>query len=146
MQGGDISNEIVPRIHLVFEGLVGLPPKRTTHRWWRGLGCRSFTDPRRWEINPAATKVIWHLWGHDWGVDVVTHLLDAEALAERLSDLPIGQVYATTPSQHGRELSCQPHVVAVLDPEPGRQFSYPAGRGVVVDPDNPAASLAALGL
>jgi hypothetical protein len=129
MQGGDISNEVVPRLVIAYEGMLGLlpekPDKYVTELVARKFGRRARMAQRTvdaYEINDALARVIWDTtWRHRYTVDVVTYLgEDAVAPLEARLDvegLPIGRVWATTPDRLARRLPYMPDVAAVFDNE-----------------------------
>lgn len=128
MQGGDISNEVSPRLVVVFEGLLGILPERREHvaeLALRKLGRRSAQAKRSvnaYEINEPLAHVIWDtVWRYRYSVDVVTYLGEefAEALTERLDreGLPIGRVWADEPHKLGRRIAHMPDVAAIYDNE-----------------------------
>lgn len=129
MQGGDISNEVVPRLVIAYEGMLGLLPEKPD-RYVTELVARKFGRRARmaqrtvdaYEINDALARVIWDTtWRHRYTVDVVTYLgEDAVAPLEARLDvegLPIGRVWATTPDRLARRLPYMPDVAAVFDNE-----------------------------
>lgn len=129
MERGDISNEVVPRLVVAFEGMLGIlpekPKERTLLTWPRRAGKRQAQAKRTvdaYDINDALARVIWDTtWRHKYSVDVVTYLGDdaVEALEARLDaeGLPIGRVWATTPERLARRLPYMPDVAAVFDNE-----------------------------
>jgi hypothetical protein len=143
MQGNDIGGEIVPRLVIVFEGLLGvLPDKRAEAKAY------SFARLHRWrkvintfEINEEMAKRIWDItWRYKHEVDVVTFLGEqyAKPLEKRLDqeDLPIRHVWADDPVHLSRRLATMPHVAAVYDAEPSRRFTY-GSKGRWINPDAP---------
>jgi hypothetical protein len=129
MQNGDISNEVVPRLVIAYEGMLGLLPEKPD-RYVTELVARKFGRRARmaqrtvdaYEINDALARVIWDTtWRHRYTVDVVTYLgEDAVAPLEARLDvegLPIGRVWATTPDRLARRLPYMPDVAAVFDNE-----------------------------
>jgi hypothetical protein len=129
MQGGDISNEVVPRLVVAFEGMLGVLPEKpenyVTELVARKFGRRARQAKRivdAYDINDALARVIWDTtWRHRYTVDVVTYLGEdaVEALEARLDveGLPIGRVWATTPERLSRRLPYMPDVAAVFDNE-----------------------------
>lgn len=124
MQNGDISNEVSPRLVLVYEGLLGLLPTpraragealaRKTHQWKRAA--------KAYEINEPLARVIWDtVWRYRYSVDVITYLGEdfADAVEARLDDegLPVGRVWADSPQRLARRLALMPDVAAVYDNE-----------------------------
>lgn len=128
MQGGDISNEVSPRLVVVFEGLLGVLPDRKERRVEtvvRKFGRRAQQQKRAvsaYEINEPLARVIWDtVWRYRYSVDVVTYLGAefAEALTERLDveGLPIGRVWADEPHKLARRIAHMPDVAAIYDNE-----------------------------
>ena len=144
MQKGDISNEVVPRLLIVFEGLLGVldTPKdraaellaRKAHRWKSVLAA--------YTINEMLARHVWDIvWRKNFSVDVVTFLGDdfADLLQERLDkeNLPIGRIRSTTSDKLSRELAYDPSVIAVYDPDPSHRFTY-GGKTRIMDPNAPS--------
>ena len=142
MYKGDISNEVSPRLVVVFEGLLGVLPNarvraaesvaRKARRWKKAVSL--------WEINELAGRAIWDVtMRKHQTVDVATYLGEefAEALAERLDDenLPISKVWATEPHLLARELAYRPDLAAIYDPNPAHQFTY-GGKGRILGPES----------
>lgn len=144
MKNGDISNEVVPRLALVFEGLVGVlsSPReqavealaRKAKRWKRAVSAYSLNDPM--------VRRIWDTtWRLGFNIDVVTFLGEGfcSALRERLEDedqLPISKVWASTPQRLSREIAYMPELAAIYDPDPSHRFTY-GGKGRIIDPTHP---------
>lgn len=140
MQGGDISNEVTPRLLMVFEGLIGLlptPRSRTVEslcrkaRQW-GMAVNAY------EINEGMAKAINDaVWRRHQQIDVVTFLGEgfADAVAARLEEeqFPIGHVMATTSEKLARRIATMPDVFAVYDPDPTHRFRY-GGKGRFLSP------------
>lgn len=143
MQHGDISNEVAPRLVVVFEGLLGLLPDART----RGKEALA-RKMKRWkaaantyEINELLAKHIWDtVWRHHYSVDVCTYLGEemAEAIEERLDaeQLPVGRVFATEPQLLARKIALMPDVAAIFDPSTSHRFTY-GSKGRVMSPDSP---------
>lgn len=142
MWKGDISNQMSPRLVVVFEGLLGLLPNpraraaeslaRKAHQWKRAV--------RQYEMNELAAKKIWDVtWRKGHSVDVITWLGDdfAEALQVRLDDenLPINRVYAAEPHQLARSLAYAPDIAAIYDPDPRHSFTF-GGKCRPLGPEN----------
>lgn len=128
MQGGDISNEVSPRLVVVWEGMLGIPTEQPAaiKTWARKIGRNKEALLKRavaeFEINEPLAKVIWDtVWRHQYSVDVVTYLGDpfARALEKRLDDenLPIGRVWAAVPHLLAREIAYMPDLAAIFDNE-----------------------------
>jgi hypothetical protein len=147
VQGGDISNEVSPRLVVVFENLLGLLPtkaheaKVSTYlkfkRYQRAVNV--------FELNELLARRIWDVtWRLKFSVDVVTYVGDefAEAVRERIDreDLPIGHVWHKTPQVLARELAYMPHVAAIYDPNPSHQFTF-GSKGRIISPHDPSMNL-----
>lgn len=128
MQNGDISNEVSPRLVVVFEGLLGVLPERRESAFEfaaRTFGRRASQAKRSvnsYEINEPLARVIWDtIWRYRYSVDVVTYLGEdfAGALEERLDreNLPIGRVWADEPHKLARRIAHMPDVAAIYDNE-----------------------------
>lgn len=143
MQKGDISNSIVPRMLIVFEGFLGqlntpkdkaaLAVAMRLHKWKSAVNC--------FELNGLVVQHIWDaVWRKNYTIDVVTFYGQGfgEALEIRLEneDLPVGSVHATTPGLLAREVVYRPNVLAVYDPDPSHVFTY-GSKGRVVSADAP---------
>lgn len=122
MQGGDLSNEVAPRVLLVFEGLIAYPPEgreavsadvaRRLRRWK--------TVVKRWHLDETMVKQMWDLaWRRGIKFDVVTFLYEeafAVALWYLLDDLgmPMSRVLWFQDAQAlARSLVYMPDVQAV---------------------------------
>lgn len=143
MQGGDISNEVSPRLLIVFEGLLGILPDskaraaesvaRKARRWKRAV--------KTYEINEPMARAIWDVtWRYHQSVDVVTYLGDefADALRDRLDEesLPIGHVMATEHHLLARRLAYAPDIAAVYHANPEHRFTY-GSKGYLISPQTP---------
>lgn len=125
MQGGNLSNVVVPRILVVFEGLVAyLGPDKVNA--YNELGSRG--DWRAavelWEFNPLAlAKLNDLIMRRDIKVEVVSFIMPAEgaqALAERFDDesVPVSRVLSSTPDRTARRLAYGPDIARVYCPDP----------------------------
>jgi hypothetical protein len=136
MQGGDLSNEVSPRLLFVFENTVGTLSGKVDEAkesWYlRSKRWRKAVD--LWEISDRAYALLWDVsWRYNYRFDVVTYHQPhfAKALAERFDDegLPVGRVIASTPMKLARQLAFMPDVRYVYDADESRLFTY-GGRGV----------------
>lgn len=138
MEKGDISNEVAPRLLMVWEGLIAMPPKEPAKQ--RRFS-RAKVDLLTYTVNEAVGKHIWDLtYRRHLSVDVAT-FLDKERLSDveewiEYHDLPLGNVIATTPARLSRQLAFMPTVAAIYDPNPDNVFMY-GGKGRIVNPDTP---------
>jgi hypothetical protein len=136
MLGGDISNEVSPRLLFVFEGTVGRLPSKAAEakekvqcklkRWDKAVEC--------WEIPERAYALLWDVtWRYNYRFDIVTYRPKgfAKALGQRLDDegLPVGRVWNSSPVLLAKKLAFMPDVRFVYDADPTRHLTY-GGRGV----------------
>lgn len=136
MQGGDLSNEVAPRLLFVFEGTVGALSSKTdeakerfycrTKRWKKAVDM--------WVVSERAYALLWDVtWRYSFRFDVVTYKPSgfAKALAERLDDevIPVSRVFSSSPNILAKKLAFMPDVRHVYDADEGRLFTY-GGRGV----------------
>jgi hypothetical protein len=136
MQGGDLSNEVSPRLLFVFENTVGTLPNKVAEAkeaWYlRAKRWRKAVDV--WDISDRAYALLWDVsWRYNYRFDVVTYHRPhfAKALAERFDDegLPVGRVIASSPPKLAKQLAFMPDVRYVYDADESRLFTY-GGRGV----------------
>jgi len=141
MQGGDISNEIFPRILIEFEDLIAHKPEEEPRKWRLGTRARRLRDEvYAWEINDLVVKVMWRMVFHfRHEIDVITLQGEefAELLAERLDEeqVPANRVWATEPRKLARRLAAMPYVAAIYTGSPERAAIY-GQRGRLVTADN----------
>jgi hypothetical protein len=135
MQGGDLSNEVAPRLLFVFENTIGTLPSKTAearertavkfHRWRTAVDC--------WMIPPRSHALLWDVaWRYNYRFDVVTYRPAgfARELEKRLGmDVPVSSVFSSSPALLARKLAFMPDVRFVYDADPERVFTY-GGRGV----------------
>lgn len=143
MQGGDISNEVSPRLVIVWENLLGLLPTKTHE-----AKVASYVKFKRWnravnvfELNETLAARIWDVtWRLKFSVDVITWGTEqfADAVRERIDreDLPIGHVTAETPHVLSRKLAYMPHIAAIYSADPAHQFTF-GSKGRIISPSNP---------
>jgi hypothetical protein len=144
MQGGDISNQVVARIVIVWDNLLGIIPSKPAEakfstylrfkRWKKAVGL--------YEINEHLARGIWDLtWRHDFAVDVVTFIGGdpfAEAIEQRLEreGLPIGHVWYETPDSLARSLAYRPSVACVIHADTHHQLTF-GSKGRLISPESP---------
>jgi hypothetical protein len=136
---GDLSNKVVPRLCLVFEGALGfLPPGRLTEfnrtvsrsGWYAGW--------LLWDLNDLMCRKIWDVtYRQSFQLEIVTYVPPddvaaeaAQGLAQALDDegLPISRVVASTPARMARRLAYAPDIACVYDADPQHAFTY-GGKG-----------------
>jgi hypothetical protein len=143
VQGGDLSNELVPRLVLVFEHLVGVVPNSLEQVKFSG-----FVRTRRWKravnvlvVNDLLAKQMWHVtWHLHHQLEVVTFLHpDAvEPIADWVDreDLPVHRVWNTEPNKLARKIATMPDLAAIFDPDPAHQLTY-GRKGRIINPAQP---------
>lgn len=136
MQGGDISNEVAPRLLFVFEGTLATVPSKTAEAKEK-LQCRLkrwAAAAELWEISEQASILLWDVaWRYNFRFDIVTYKPAgfARALKDRLDEegLPAAKVWHSSPQLLAKKLAFMPDVAYVYDSDPTRLFTY-GGRGV----------------
>jgi hypothetical protein len=139
VQGGDISNQVLPRIGIVWEGLLALRPKSFT----------AFTASRRnrWkkivdghEPNRLALSSLTRLHHRGtYGVDAITFMPEGAAphIEDWLSEHQVlVNLIVTTPDDLAKDLVYWPHVLKVYDPDPNHSLRY-GGKGRHANPTSP---------
>lgn len=114
MIGGDLSNEIVPRVYVVFEGTIAQAREK------KGLGKVFGLGLRDYDIDPEVTKHLWDIWQH-MGVrfDAVTFSFDADDVQKVIdkTNLPIHSTYGFRGGRSAfiQQLPFMPWVTTVVD-------------------------------
>lgn len=116
MQNGDLSNEINPRVYVVFEGTLAQPVPGAAHGLLAKLRRPKVSD---YQIDLEVAMHIWDRWQR-LGVrfDALTYSLDAARVQEALndSDVPISNTYRFESVEHFVSgLPFMPWVYAVVD-------------------------------
>lgn len=142
MEGGDISNHILPKSLVVWENLIGIPPNTPLR-----MRSQLFGRVGKWEIavnsyrpnSLAVAELIRVTYGGGRNVDLVTFLpKEAEHYVQvwlETWNIP-GRVEATTPTELARNIVYWPNVVRIYDPDESHGFTY-GGRGRHVNPYAP---------
>lgn len=137
MRHGDLSNEVVPRLVLVFEGALGFISLENRRKFDRDIRREHWDDAAsRWEINPLMAAKIWDVTRRlSFTLDVVTFASESPAyegaLYRRLDiheELPIHGVIATTEVKFERRIAHTPDLARVYDPEAMRSMRW-GGKG-----------------
>jgi hypothetical protein len=128
VQGGDLSNELVPRLVLVFEHLVGVVPNSLEQVKFSG-----FVRTRRWKraVNVLVVndllEVVTFL--HPDAVEPIADWIDRE-------DLPVHRVWNTDPNKLARKIATMPDLAAIFDPDPAHQLTF-GRKGRIINPAQP---------
>lgn len=137
---GEISNEVVGRLLLVFEGVVAdLPDAKARAKFDGYRKVRAYKRAvSQFVINEQMAKVIWDtVWRRSYSVDVVTFLGEdmVEFVEERIEHegLPIGRVWTEEKPMLARSLNYRPDVIGVYHADP-RDFAMFGGKGQLIDP------------
>lgn len=140
MEGGDLSNEVVPRLLFVFENLLGLlPTAKHEAQAVKYFRRKQYTKALSvFEVNEPLAQRIWDMtWRLKFSVDLVTWIPNPfkNYLSDWVDqqDLPIGHVTHQNPTTFARKLSYMPHVAALFDPDPSHQFTW-GSKGRIVNP------------
>lgn len=132
MKHGDLSNEVVPRLLLVFEGALGVISASDRRAFDKDIKRQHWhAAAERWTIVEPMAMRIWYLARHlGHTLDVVTFAGPepfGEELAYRLQEveeLPVNHVYATEERKLARKITYMPDVAKVYDPEPRRWLTW----------------------
>jgi hypothetical protein len=135
---GDIDNAVEPRLLLVWENLVALPPQEAegVKRWFQRKTLAKAVNA--WTLNsPLALRLYDITYRKGYNVDVVSFMDHEfeEAIRDWCEDrhhLPVGQVYTTDPDILAREIAWRPEVAAIYDPNPGHIFTW-GSKGRIVN-------------
>lgn len=142
MEKGDLSNEVVPRLVVVFEGLIGYLPDEEK----RGFGLA--VRVRRWKkaldhfrLNEKmARQIVDATWRRNYAIDVVTFL--GEEYDEFLPDLlerwglPIANCWYEDPLVLARRLAYAPFIAGVFHAHPELNLTF-GSKGILVNPNDP---------
>ena len=125
MKNGQLSNEQVPHVLLVFEGALGFLDKDDIVPFRRAIYKERYTDAAYlWKFSPLMCRKIWDV-THRQNVllEVVTFVSEQEEYVAALEwrvqseeELPVRKVWATTPEKLGRRLSYMVEVSTVYTP------------------------------
>ena len=125
MQGNDLSNVVMPRVLVVFEGLIAYLGRDKVAEYNR-LGSRGDWPAALalWEFDPLAlAKLNDIIIRRDIKVDVVSFVMPpegAQALAERFDEesVPVSRVVASTAERTARRLAYGIDIARVYCPDP----------------------------
>lgn len=141
MMKGELSNTVLPRVYVVFEGLVGILPDtkskalealhRKRKQWDKAVN--------QYTLNISTSQGMRDLyWRHNFRVDILTFQgADfADAVRERLDrhSLLFGDVVSYEEQELLYELTYDRSILAVLDPAPERMLRW-GSKGRYTPPD-----------
>lgn len=143
MLNGNLSNQPVPKVLLIFEGALGFLHQadqqvfdKYLEKGWNDRAVALFT------LNDLLMKVICQRVKRDClSIELVTFIGDdhfAKALADRVwvEELPIHSVWSTRPDRLTRKLINMPSVSRVYDPWREHQGLYAPGIGRYIEDAN----------
>lgn len=138
MQYGDLSNEVVPRILVQYEGIIGYLSADKVDLYNR-LGSRGHWRAaiELWELDPLAlAKLNDLIIRRSIKVEVVSFVMPregAQALAERFDEesVPVSRVVASTPDRTARRLAYAPDIARVYCSDPAHALMC-GGKGYQV--------------
>ncbi len=141
MRKGELSNQVLPRVYIVFEGLVGILPDakskalealhRKRKHWDKAVNQYKLSEPTK-----QGTRDLY--WRYNFRIDILTfHGADfADAVRDKLNqkNLLFGDVVAYDQQELLHELAYDRSILAVLDPAPERMLTW-GGKGRYCTPD-----------
>jgi hypothetical protein len=144
VQRGDIDNELVPRLVLVFENLIGVVSGRPlsaqafqtyvrTKRWKRAVSYLAVNDP--------LAKQMWHVtWHLGYQLEAVTYLHEdaVQPISDWIdrNDLPVHRVWYSEPNKLARKIATMPDLAAIFDPDPAHTLTF-GRKGRIINPSAP---------
>lgn len=141
MMKGELSNEVLPRIYIVFEGLLGILPDtkskalealaRKRKQWDKAVNQYKLNEPTKQGIRDVYFR-------YNFRVDILTFYGEdfADAVREKLDqrNLLFGDVVAYDQQELLHELTYDRSILAVLDPAPERMLTW-GSKGKHCTPD-----------
>jgi ABC-type Zn uptake system ZnuABC Zn-binding protein ZnuA len=125
MQGGNLANTVVPRILVVFEGLLGYLSADRVGDFNRAGSAGDWAGALAlWDLSPLAlAKLNDLIIRRDIKVEVVTFTMPpegAQALAELFDEesVPVSRVLSSTPERTARRLAYGIDIIRVYCPDP----------------------------
>lgn len=137
VQNGDLSNQVAPRIIIVFDGAVGWIPEDKKKDFARLVSKNRWHDAFEscLRVNETMFRKILDLaWRKNVNIHMVTWMGDEAATEiENLMEMvPVRGCFSSTPEILARMLPYNPDVVAIYDPDPGHVFTY-GSTGVLLE-------------
>jgi hypothetical protein len=141
MRRGELSNQVLPRLYIVFEGLVGILPDtkskalealhRKRKQWDKAANQYILSEPTKQGMRDVYFR-------YDFRIDILTfHGADfADAVRDKLNqkNLLFGDVVAYDQQELLHELTYDRSILAVLDPAPERMLTW-GGKGRYCTPE-----------
>lgn len=140
MKHGDLSNKTAPKLVVVFEGAVAILPHENEKHfekfvkkndWWSAINCYELQDLMMRKLLDLTYRenfnVIMMTWMGKEAAEAIDALMDEE-------NIPVHQVSYSTPERLARDLSYNPDIIAVYDPDRDHQMTYGAKGVYLVDP------------
>lgn len=141
MKKGELSNTVLPRVYIVFEGLVGIIPDtkskalealaRKRKQWDKAVNQYVLNEPTK----QGARDLYWR---YNFRIDILTfHGADfADAVRNKLDqkNLLFGDVVAYEEQELMYELTYDRSILAVLDPAEERMLRW-GSKGKYCTPD-----------
>jgi hypothetical protein len=131
VKNGDLSNVVVPRLVLVFEGALGfLEPDKVERYNALGTAGRWYDAARLWDFDELMMRKIMDLtFRQNFELEAVTYVGPAEfarELADRFDEdnIPIRRTTASTAEVMARRLSYAPDIAYVYDANRQTAFMY----------------------
>lgn len=141
MRKGELSNQPLPRVYVVFENLLGLLPDAKT----RALELLA-RKRKKWELaasyyelnTPTKGGMRDLYWRHNHRVDVITFIDPAfvSPIRNKLDskNLLFGDVHYYSPDELMSDLIYDQSILAVLDPDPNHVLTW-GGKGRYCTPN-----------
>jgi hypothetical protein len=126
MDKNNLSNVVVPRVLLVFEGALGHIAGQDIDEFNYRASLGNWAEAwQMWTLNDGMAGKIWQVAKTQFiQTSVVTFIAEFEEAGAGLTEyfdghgLPISEVIATTPKKLARELAYMPDVACVYDANP----------------------------
>lgn len=141
MRKGELSNQVLPRILVVFEDLIASLPDTKTKILAATAAKRKKWDQvaNYYELNIKPSQGIRDLyWRHHYRVDVITFTDPnfVSPIREKLDaeNMFFGGVHYYTPSRLLGDLTYDPSILAVFDPDESRILTW-GSKGRYCSPD-----------
>ena len=141
MYRGDLSNQVPLRVYVVFEGLLGIIPDAKSRALEKLARKRKKWDQAAgyYELNVPTSRGIRDLYRrHNYRVDVITFIdpLFVDAVRSKLDgrNLLFGDVHYYSMEELLSELTYDPWIISVLDPDPNHLLTY-GSKGRFCPPD-----------